>query len=345
MLLTQRINNLSKLGISLKKKLSKISLEPDFLQLIKRAEINNPWFTENNILYSFKAIADMLVHDKLITWIEKYSLAEKNDNPQRVGVIMAGNIPMVGFHDMLSVLISGNIFVGKQSSKDNILLKYIAEELFEIDSEFEDKIFFEENNLKNIDAIIATGGNNSSRYFEYYFSKYPHIIRKNRNSIAVLSGNETKEDFKELAKDIFTYFGLGCRNVSKLYVPENYNFNLFFESIEDYDFVLQHTKYTNNYDYNKTIYLMNNVKHLDNNFALLTESSNISSPISVLYFEYYTDINTILNFVKDNEENLQCVVSGISELTNSISFGNTQNPELLDYADNVDTISFLSKLN
>ncbi|MDA3780729.1 MAG: aldehyde dehydrogenase, partial [Bacteroidales bacterium] len=258
-----------------------------------------------------------------------------------VGVVTAGNIPLVGFHDMLCVLLSGNKFIAKLSSKDNKLMQVIRYYLISLNSEFEELIRFEEQKLSGFDAIIATGSNNSSRYFEYYFGKYPNIIRKNRSSIAVLTGNETIKQIKALADDIFLYFGLGCRNVSKLLLPEDYNFENLFNNIEHYAHIYNHNKYANNYDYNKSIYLMNKTKHLDNGFVLLKEDEGMSSPIAVIYFQYYKKIEDVYNYITLNKENIQCVVSDNNEIEKAIKFGDAQYPELWDYADNVDTMEFL----
>ncbi len=313
------------------------------INAINRSTIYNPWFTKDHIHNSLNAISSSLNEEKVNKWLSNYTISD-NTSPKKVGVVMAGNIPLVGFHDMLCVLISGNIFIGKTSSKDNELIKAVAEKLIQINPLFKDFIIFEDSILKDIDAIIATGSNNSARYFEYYFSKYPNIIRKNRNSVAILSGNESKDDLKKLGDDIFLYFGLGCRNVSKLFVPEDYNFDDFFKSNEDKKHVINHTKYSNNFDYNKSIYLMNLVEHLDNGFLLLKEDQGYSSPISVLFYERYSDKDILAKQLNSNTDRLQCVVGNCDINYDLINFGDAQKPELWDYADNIDTIDFLTKL-
>ena len=252
---------------------------------------------------------------------------------------MAGNIPLVGFHDFLSVLLIGDHFVGKLSSNDNILLPFLAEELINIQPEFSNRIEFTKDRLPQFDKVIATGSNNTARYFEYYFKDKPHIIRKNRNSVAVLQGNETNEQLKALGEDIFQYFGLGCRNVSKLFVPKGYNFDVFFEAMYAYRDVINHHKYANNYDYNKAVYLMSSVKLLDNAFLLLKEDLNFSSPIGTLFYEFYSDEVQLQNRVKQEEENIQCIVG--THKFSEVDFGKAQHPELTEYADGVDTIKFL----
>ena len=253
---------------------------------------------------------------------------------------MAGNIPLVGFHDFLTVLITGNVLVAKTSKEDNLLIKKIAEILIAIEPEFKSKIVFTDK-LENFDAVIATGSNNTARYFEYYFGKYPNIIRKNRNSVAVLTGNETAADMVNLGKDIFQYFGLGCRNVSKLYVPKNYSFNLFFESIvNDYKHVVENNKYANNYDYNKAVYLLGNNQLLDNNFVLLKESESLSSPVAVIHYEYYNTLQEVTTLLENKKEEIQCVLTE-ANLPNTFKLGQAQQPTLWDYADGVDTVEFL----
>ncbi len=317
----------------------------NFRNIILTDNFHNAWFTEANIKYSIRAISESLSEANIKQWLSKYNLKNENEKPSKVGVILAGNLPLVGFHDFLCVLITGNIFIGKMSSKDNRLLKSVADILKKIEPEFEKYIYFEENILKNFDAIIATGSNNSARYFEYYFGKYPNIIRKNRNSIAILEGSETKEHIEKLADDIFMYFGLGCRNVSKIFIPENFELNRIFEGLLKYSEIINHNKYVNNYAYNRAIYLMDSKVFFDNNFVMLKEDSGISSPISVVYFEHYKSINQMIDYVKSNSDLLQCVVTNMKlNDIKTINFGETQKPQLWDYADNIDTINYLISL-
>lgn len=316
-----------------------------FNELINQVNIFNPWFTKEFVRISIANLAAMLTERNLHIWLEKYPKLNSNNNKSKnIGVVLAGNIPMVGFHDILCVLISGNRLIGKLSSKDNKLLVEVSKVLIELQSGFEKLIILEETALKNIDAIIATGSDNSSRYFEYYFNKYPHIIRKNRNSIAILDGNESKEDLENLSDDIFLFFGMGCRNVSKLMLPQNYDIDPFYKAMEKYSSIFEHHKYANNYQYNRTLLLMNNDKHYDNGFLLLKEDKNIASPLSVIHYETYSDIKLVEKQLKAQEEKIQCIVSNIKINNNIVPLGKTQMPELWDYADNIDTLDFLSTL-
>jgi hypothetical protein len=263
--------------------------------------------------------------------------------PKTVGLILAGNIPLVGFHDFLSVVVSGHKVLVKTSSNDQKLLPFLANYLISVNSELENHIKFTERKLENFDAVIATGSNNTARYFEFYFKDKPSIIRKNRNSVAILTGNESHEDLVNLGEDIFRYFGLGCRNVSKLYVPKDYNFENFFKAIYEYKDVIFYEKYSNNYDYNKAVFLMSNFKLLDNEFLTIKEDTSYSSPISSVFYEYYEDLNEIKSRLKNDADQIQCIVSK-DAIENSILFGQTQKPNLWDYADNVDTLVFLQQI-
>jgi hypothetical protein len=314
-------------------------------QVIDFIKQDNQWFTNESVRKSIAAWAELLNEKNLRSWLDNYSNIE-NNNPKTVAIIMAGNIPLVGFHDLLCVLVSGNKALVKPSSDDKILLNLVITSLIEINPTLQHKIEIVDGAIKNIDAIIATGSNNSARYFDYYFGKYPHIIRKNRNSIAILNGAETESDLKNLGKDVFTYYGLGCRNVSKLFVPVDYNFNSFFEAIFEFGEVINHNKYGNNYEYNRAVYLMNSIPLLDNNFLLLKQDESLSSPIGVLFYEFYSDLEELKNKLKDNSEKIQCVVCNKNiNFTNSINFGESQQPGLIDYADGVDVMKFLTKLN
>lgn len=324
---------------------SKVSFNDSFfermIEIIQTAKSHNGWFTRDNIHFSLKSWADALTQENLNTWTSEYTF---NKTPTKtIGLVLAGNIPLVGFHDFLSVLISGNNVVAKLSSNDQLLLPILAEYLIAVEPKFEKHIRFTKERLTNFNAVIATGSNNTARYFEYYFGKYPNIIRKNRNSVAILTGNETQQQLEKLADDIFRYFGLGCRNVSKLYVPKNYNFDSFFKAVFSWNSVIKDNKYMNNYDYNKAVYLMSKFNLLDNEFLLLKEDTNYSSPISVLFYETYENIDQIKGILKTESQNIQCIVSNIG-IKDEIDFGETQNPQLWDYADNVDTLEFLATL-
>ena len=311
-----------------------------FTLQIKRAQEFNGWFTEDNILFAFEQWSNQLIKNKLDNWISTYNL--DNKEPKTIAVIMAGNIPLVGFHDFLSVLLSGNKVLVKQSSNDKHFLPLIAKYLEYIAPEFKGSIQFTEDKLTDFHAAIATGSNNTSRYFEYYFGKYPNIIRKNRNSIAVLTGNETQNELLGLAEDMLRYFGLGCRSVSKLYVPKNYDFDQLFKAIYPYSDIIHYKKYQNNYDYNKAVYLMSEFKLVENGFLMLKEDASYSSPIATVFYEYYDDIDHIKQRLHNDSEMIQCVVSNAIE--NAVDFGKTQEPSLSDYADGVDTLAFLSNL-
>ncbi|WP_026902477.1 acyl-CoA reductase [Pedobacter glucosidilyticus] len=320
-------------------------LQPDeqLQQLILQAKNKNGWFTEREVNNAVKAVASSLNAEDLTYWLNDY---EFRSSAKKIGLVLAGNIPMVGFHDIICVLLAGHHALIKLSSQDDMLIPYILNKLIEIEPEFKSQISFV-NRLENFDAVIATGSNNSSRYFEYYFSKVPHIIRKNRNSIAVLSGKESEIELKALGKDILDYYGLGCRNVSKVLVPKDYNFIPFFEAIEEYNTIINHHKYQNNYDYNKSIYLVNKVEHLDNGFLLLTRNEQLSSPLSVLYFEEYEDLKTAETYITERSEQIQVVITHLNlNIQNAkASFGESQQPKLWDYADGIDTMKFLATLN
>ncbi len=313
---------------------------------IENGHILNPWFTPENIRESILSIAEMLKEENLISWISGYpELQRSNRKKIAIGVISAGNLPLVGFHDFLCVLISGNKYLGKLSSKDDVLPVCMADLLIQIEPEFASLISFPEGNLHGFDAVIATGSNNSARYFEYYFGKYPHIIRKNRNAIAILDGYETEDELRLLADDIFMYFGLGCRNVSKVYIPEGYDPKKFMPSLEAYAHLRNHYKYMNNYEYNRAILLINQAPHLDNGFLLVKEDETIASPIGVLNYQYYPSVDWLNNHVQQHIEQLQCVAGHIDLPFGTIPFGKAQHPGPADYADHADTIDFLLKLD
>src|SRR5690606_23088506 len=294
---------------------------------IDKAKHYNGWFTRENIEFSLKQWSEALTEDNLNTWLTPYDTG--NISPKTVGIIMAGNIPLVGFHDFISVLLSGHNVLVKQSSNDQRLLPVIADFLINLDPEYKERIAFTDGRMLNFDAVIATGSNNTARYFEYYFKDKPSIIRKNRNSVAILSGEETKAELEALGNDIFRYFGLGCRNVSKLYVPENYDFDSFYKSMEPWYHLTNHAKYANNYDYNKAVYLMSEFKFLDNGFLVLRPSEEWSSPISTLFFENYKDKHQLKKTTENNREKIQCIVSSGFD-KEEILFGQTQHPKLWD---------------
>lgn len=312
-----------------------------FREQIDLAVHYNGWFTKENVLFSLEEWGKALTEANLDHWVKPYSFIDQE--PKTVGIVMAGNIPLVGFHDFISVLISGHKVLIKQSSNDQKLLPILADYLIAIEPGYKELIEFTDGRFKNFDAVIATGSNNTARYFEYYFAERPSIIRKNRNSIAVLTGKETQADLRALGDDVFRYFGLGCRNVSKLYVPEGYDFASFFKEMFPWAGLMSNAKYANNYDYNKAVYLMSEFKLLDNGFLILKEDKSFGSPIGTLFYETYSDVDSLKLTLEENKENLQCIVSkGLLE--EEIAFGQTQHPDLGDYADGVDTLKFLQQL-
>ncbi|MDB5200088.1 MAG: acyl-CoA reductase [Chitinophagaceae bacterium] len=302
----------------------------------QKAFEKNGWFTPEFIDHSLKNIVtEFLQKDKLENWAKSYYL-DDNINPKNVGIVMAGNIPLVGFHDFLSVFISGHKQTIKLSSKDNVLLKHITDKLFEWQPSLHNFIVFADM-LKGCDAYIATGSNNTARYFDYYFGKYPNIIRRNRTSIAIIKGNETANDLELLADDVHLYFGLGCRNVTKIYVPEGYDFVPLLNAFKKYAYFSDHTKYRNNYDYNLALLIMNNVYYMTNESVLLVENEQLFSPISQLNYSFYTGISEVKQKL-ETDESVQCMVG------DNIAFGEAQQPSLSSYADGIDTMQFLLSL-
>lgn len=340
--LAKRIETFTSLGIILRDALAgkPTSYTSRLGHLIEKQYLKNPWFTPENVRMAVNAIAVSLTAENLEKWTGSYPEMDQDVRPKKVGVIMAGNIPLVGFHDLLSILITGNCLMAKASSKDSDLILFINDIICEIDNRFREMTGFSEGTLSGFDAVIATGSDNSSRYFEYYFGKYPNIIRKNRNSIAILNGDETDSELKGLGTDVFSYFGLGCRNVSKIFVPEGYDLSILKDSWKDYSGLINHSKYANNYDFSKAVYLVNKEKFFDSGFLLLKESRSISSPVAVLHYEPYKTSDQLKEILKEMNEKIQCIVG-----RNYVPFGKAQEPDLWDYADGVDTIEFLLKKN
>ncbi|KQT18117.1 acyl-CoA reductase [Chryseobacterium sp. Leaf404] len=338
----QRVLELIQLSDWIKAYLSKDSgkfneNDLEFEQILRKSEIENPWFTQENQKLALEQWVSVLNHSLIEQWLSKYP---ENKIQKRVGLILAGNIPMVGFHDVISVILSNHIPVIKLSSKDKSMLPFLLRKWKEISN---GNLQYEiVERLEDFDAVIATGSNNTARYLEYYFKKHHSIIRKNRTSVAVISGNETEEELKLLAKDIFQYFGLGCRNVTRLFVPKDFLIDRIFESFIDFKEIINHNKYANNYDYNRAVYLLNQDKFWDNNFVMLKEDEKLFSPLSVIHFSRYENPDEVKNFIAENEESIQCVVSKAEGFENAVAFGEAQNPSLDTYADNVDTMEFLS---
>lgn len=312
-----------------------------FKHQLKLAEEHNRWFTKDNLCYALNQWSGLLQEKPLNEWLNSYSIPVKN--PKNIAIIMAGNIPLVGFHDFLSALVCGHKITIKQSSNDKHLLPFLVAYLNHIEPNLKGTIKFSDQRLEDFDAVIATGSDNTARYFEYYFKNKPSIIRKNRNSVAVLTGRETPEDLEALPEDIFRYYGLGCRSVSKLFVPKNYNFDAFFNAIYEWHPIMNSAKYANNYDYNKAVYLMSEFDLLENGFLMLKEDEHYASPIATLFYEFYDDIENLKSKIKKDSELIQCVVSR-DFMPNEVDFGTTQLPKLSDYADQKDTVDFLLKI-
>ncbi len=317
-----------------------LQLDNESTFFIQHLSHRNPWYTEDNVLKQFRAIGQSLNTAALTKWLVNYD-APKVD--KTVGLVLAGNLPLVGFHDLLCVLAMGFNAQIKLSSDDAGVSTLVINKLLTIEPKFASQIQIVEK-LANFDLVIATGSNNTARYFEYYFGKKPHIIRKNRNSIAVLHGDESSEELKNLGNDIFDYFGLGCRSVSKIFIPKGYPIATFFEAIESFSSIRDHYKYNNNYDYNKSIYLINRDKHFDNGFLLLKEDEKIASPLAVVFYEEYDTLADVEKYINLHDEAIQCVVStkNLNIQTSQFNLGMSQSPGLDDYADNVDTLAFLA---
>jgi hypothetical protein len=354
MTLENRINALAELGTWLN------NLDDERIQTaIRRTTHNNSWFTPENQSLALSEIRDhFLDKNKLEKWLSKYQISDskfqismntplKSEiwNLKSVGLVLAGNIPLVGFHDILCVFAAGHISRIKLSDKDPFLLPMLLDKLKEIDPRTAEYFDTTTERLKDFDAVIATGSNNSARYFEAYFGKYPHIIRKNRNAVGILRGSETVEDLRCLSDDIFQYFGLGCRNVSKLYLPKGYNFNLLLETLHERNDLVLHDKYKNNFDYNFTILILNKIKYESNGCILMREAKEIASPISMVYYEFYDSLAQVKRDLAAKKDEIQLVVSPVKiPQLPTFKFGEAQKPSLSDYADGVDTMQFLISL-
>lgn len=310
--------------------------------MIHQAYLQNPWFTPDNTCMALRAWSSQLSAFELDRWLSAYAI--DGVQPKQVAIIMAGNIPLVGLHDLICVLVAGHRALVKLSTDDTVLMKWVIAELIRIEPALGDAISISESRLpQGFDAVIATGSNNTNRYFEYYFRNKPSLLRGSRTSVAVISGNETPEDFQKLGRDIFTYFGLGCRNVSKIYIPETFELSVFFEGIQSFENVVYHHKYANNYTYHKAIFLMNQTVHLDNLFLLVKEDTHIASPLGVLFYERYKTLEDVTQTLQTAASSIQCVVSKV-QLPGAVPLGEAQQPQLTDYADGVDTLAFLLAL-
>jgi len=340
----KRFQAIVELGVYLRNQLDpnrSNTWDPELTEVSTKASHSNSWFTTDQVAYSLQSWGNLLTEENLEQWLKSYDFSVKN--PKTILLIVAGNIPLVGLHDLLVCYISGHNTLVKFSSSDAHLLPFLVKKLHEFNPKDHSSVNFTEELVKNYDAVIATGSDNTARYFEHYFSKKPHIIRKNRNSIAVISGHEGTDELKALGEDIFRYFGLGCRSVSKLYVPKNYDFDLIFKAIYPYRELINFEKYSNNYDYNKAVYLMSEFKILDNGFLILKEDESLSSPIGSLFYEYYDSKEELKKELNSRADEIQCIVA-TNFTANQISFGQTQQPGLSDYADDIDTLKFVLSL-
>jgi hypothetical protein len=347
--LSDRIESLDALGNELKVQLqdykNNTNTQSLFGEAVRQTVQSNSWFTEKSLLSAITAIIPWLNKESLLLWLSNYSESRAEITSKRVGVVMAGNIPLVNFHDVLCVLISGHILKGKLSSQDRYMLRYIKDELIKINTHWQDYMFFTEDKLQEFDAVIATGSNNTSRYFEYYFNKYPHIIRKNRSAVAVIHGDETTEEMVRLGNDIFAYFGLGCRNVAHVLLPLGFDPTRLLSVWDSFYEVSHHHKYHHNYDYQKAIMLINRIPFYDSGFLLLKEDKQLYSPVSVLHYSYYNHENEIASLLKSHAEQIQCVVSlKPIEGIYTILPGEAQQPGLVDYPDHIDVMKFLYAL-
>lgn len=355
--LNRRLRALKELGIKLKELSSTLDtdnslLDQDLSSLLGAVQAANPWFTRSSVATAMNAWSIALRAESVERWTAAYPELNSFNGSKSVGVINAGNIPFVGLHDLISVFLSGHRYIGKNASDDQLLLPWIVSMLEAIDPDTGTYFKFVDK-ISGIDAAIATGSDNSARYFEYYFGKYPNIIRRNRNGVAVLFGDEDADVLNRIGTDIFTYYGLGCRNVSKIYLPESYDIAPFFESMYPFHLVMEHHKYMNNFDYHHAVYLLKQLPFLQNNFLILKEDERIASPLAVLHYERYKDETTMKESLRSKSDELQCVVvspSRIGTLRQEIpelpwvEAGQTQYPSLSDYADGVDTVRFLLSL-
>lgn len=334
--LNRRINAFSELGDAL----NKLELG----ELIHKATIHNAWFTEEHVIFALNSIAnEMLELSKLVKWTSKYRITDQNEK-KVVALILAGNIPAVGFHDVLSVLLMGLRAQIKLSSKDSILIPFLLEKLIEIEPEFDAQIDFVER-VNGFDAIIATGSDNSGSYFEHYFQKYPHIIRRNRKSIGIIDLETTDDELRLMGDDIFKYFGLGCRNISKVYIQEDVDLTRIMEIWHEQKEIILHNKYKNNYDYNYTVFLLNNENFLMNGALLLRENTSLHSRIACLHYEKFKDLEELQPKIEADVDSLQCIVySDTEKISDSILPGTSQTPQLWQYADNIDIVKFLIDL-
>lgn len=336
-----RISAVCELGRFLANVVNHTEDTSDFHSKLKLASVHNQWFTPDNLEFCLKHWSEILTEDNITDWLGRYKIASQ---PKKVGIVMAGNLPLVGLHDLIAVLLSGHQAVVKTSSKDEVLMSAVIDFLTEKLPDLKNAIQ-KTDKLKDLDAVIATGSNNTARYFEYYFRNIPHIIRKNRTGVAVLDGSESEEELKNLSQDVFRYFGLGCRSITRLFLPENYDVKILFNAFYKWKDIIHHSKYANNYEYNRTIYLMNKEDFFDNNFLILKESDAYHAPIGVLHYSFYHHPEILNKELIARQDEIQCIAGRVfTDFDNSVELGQTQKPGLNDYADGVDVMRFLEQL-
>jgi len=344
MTLNERIDSFVQLG-ELFRDFARNKQDPQLVKIreaAKQAQIENPWFVQESISHALRSLSECLTREKLNHWLKPYlRKTGEFDQPSTVAVVMAGNIPLVGFHDFLSVLISGHRLIAKLSSQDAVLLPAIIDFLLANRPEWKECITVTRQPLTYFDAIIATGSNNSARYFEYYFGKYPNIIRKNRNSVAIITGEETNEDLSALSDDMLLYFGMGCRSVSKIYIPAGWDLKQLLPGTGKFEYYRYHNKYMNNYDYYKSIYIINKIPFIDTGDMIMTENNALSSPVAVIFYEQYQDLTLLPDQLDEIDSQLQCIVCHKKMKEHWVLPGTAQHPELWDYADRIDTLNFL----
>jgi hypothetical protein len=326
--------------IQLGKSVTRFIKDPDEDFLIKVNAVN-PWFIRSYVLNALNGILNYLDPGNIQTWLSNYRLSRPK--VKNIGIIMAGNIPLAGFHDLLCVLISGHKAIIKPSHSDPLLIEFIINELQNINPLFNEKIIIS-SDIKWVDAIIATGSDNSARHFNYYFKTVPKIIRSNRSSCCILDGSETTEELTALSDDAFLYFGLGCRNVSKIYLPEKSSLDEIIECFSKYSWIIEHRKYHNNYLHNRSLALLKSEPFTDGGHFLLAENIQVVSPVAIIYYERYSDREELKTKIETNNKKIQCVVGHPGTTSQTVKFGAAQFPQLWDYSDGIDTLDFLEKI-
>jgi len=319
--------------------------DPLLEAVILEAGQHNPWFTRREVERALQAIRTVFLdRDALAQWAAAYKVPDHRAEMRTIGLVMAGNIPLVGFHDWLSVFVSGHRALIKLSDKDDRLLPFLLDQLVRFRSDVA-TYWQSTDRLQGFDAVIATGSNNSARYFEAYFGKYPHIIRRNRNAVAVLQGDESKAELEALMEDIFPYYGLGCRSVSALRVPRGFEIRRILEAADRRADIMHVDRYRNNFDYQCALLLLNRVPFLQGQSLLLREDPSLLSPISTLHYQWYDHPGELMAELQRREDEIQCIVSARPlEGLAVIPPGTSQQPGLYDYADGVDTMAFINRI-